>query len=191
MAAWAFHHAEEILSPLDCRAPAPTRLRGFSMDLAGERRSRAAAAQSRKRPSRFDVQRGFLEALNAIWPLKDGRTKSTRERERLAYLLSKRGVTTDDIASAFHLGTSAVEKYVARGRRRFEGGSKPVYEIVPQPISEDEVLEPLDPGTFAGLAELLSQRQDRDAIKQRRIEGEAIKDRRRAIALGFDLFRPE
>jgi len=195
MAAWAFHHAPEILSPLDCRPPAPTRLRRFSVDLAAERRSRAAAAQSRKRsrrPSRFDVQRGFFEALNAIWPLKDGRTKSTRERERLAYLLNERGATKDDIASAFHLGTSAVEKYVARGRERFDRGQQPLYQIASELISDDEVAEPPDPGTFAGLAELLHHRQDKEAIKQRKIEGEAIEDRRRAIAkakeLGFDLF---
>lgn len=79
-----------------------------------------------------------------------------------AYLLYKRGATTDDIASAFHVGTSAVEKYVARGRERFEDDPEPVYQIVSAPISADAVFEPPDPGTFAGLAELLHERQDRE-----------------------------
>lgn len=199
IAAWAYHHAEGIVSPpFDFRPPAPTRLRPFPADLTAERRSRSEAAQSRKRPprpSRFDVQRGFFEALSAIWPLSDGPTESTRERKRLAYLLRNRGATMADIASALHVGASAVGKYAARGRERFERGPEPVYQVVPAQLSDDEVSEPPDPGTFAGLAELLSRREDNDAVKQRRNEGEAIQDQRRAIAksreLGFDLFQSE
>ncbi len=63
-----------------------------------------------------------------------------------------------------------------------ERGPEPVHQIVSEPTSEDEVPEPPDPGTIAGLTKLPHQRQDREAIKQKRIEGDAIKDQSKAIA---------
>lgn len=129
----------------------------------------------------FDVRRGFYEALSRVWPGRVEQKGNSRERVRLAYLLDRRGVSKDEIAAALNVSVAAVEKYLRRGRDRFEAEPASPHEIVPNPRPHGAT-EPPDPGAAADLIWLWLPLPSSDECAA---EAAAIE---KANELGIDLF---